>query len=190
MKDPASLLSQPVPSHIRRKLELPAIGQIGFVVRDSARTAEFYQRVFGLGPWTFFEGETLQCTNRDKAVTIRGKIGMAQIGPVQFELVQILAGESIHLEHLNEKGEGLHHLGFFVRNLEPRLKACEEAGIAVLQRGSLKQSGLTIEYAYLDTVAIGGVVFEYIEPRLGKFPVKMNPWIMKWTGRLGAAIRS
>ena len=39
------------------------------------------------------------------------------------------------------------------------------------------------------SIAIGGVIFEYIEPRLGKFPVKMNPWIMKWTGRLVTAFR-
>lgn len=187
MEDPVSGLSLEVAPHVRRKLELPAIGQIGFVVRDAARTAEFYQKVFGLGPWVFMEGETVKCTNRGKPVTVRGKIGMAQIGSVQFELIQILGGESIHSEHLEEKGEGLHHIGFFVRNLEARLKACEEAGIAVLQRGSLKQAGLNIEYAYLDTVPVGGVIFEYIEPRLGKLPVRMHPWIMKVMNRLGSA---
>lgn len=175
-----------IPAPLRRKLRLPQLGQVGFVVRDVDRTAAFYEEVLGLGPWVILEGDTVRCTNRGEAVTIRGRVGMAQIGPVQFELIQILEGESIHREALEEKGEGLHHLGFFVRDLEARLRACEQANIPVLQRGTLKQAGLTIEYAYLDTVATGGVIFEYIEPRLAGIPVKMRPWLMRGVSRLGS----
>ncbi len=186
-KGPGPLPRVEISEGVRKRLRLPALGQVGFVVRDAAATADFYQRVFGIGPWVISEGETVRCTNRGKETTLRGKVAMAQAGSVQFELVQIVGGESIHLEHLDSRGEGLHHLGFFVRDLKARLKACREAGIEVLQRGSLKQSGLTIEYAYLDTVAIGGVIFEYIEPRLAGFPVSMHPWVLKAMNRLGAA---
>ena len=175
-----------VAAELRRRLKLPRLGQVGFVVRDVDRTAAYYEEVLGLGPWVILEGDTVRCANRGKAVTIRGRVGMAQIGPVQFELIQILEGESIHRESLEQKGEGLHHLGFFVRDLENRLRACERAGIEVLQRGTLKQVGLTIEYAYLDTVATGGVIFEYIEPRLAGMPVRMRPWLMRGVSRLGS----
>lgn len=186
-KGPGPLPRVEISEGVRRRLRLPALGQVGFVVRDAAATADFYQRVFGIGPWAISEGETVRCTNRGKETTLRGKVAMAQAGSVQFELVQIVGGESIHLEHLDSRGEGLHHLGFFVRDLKARLKACQEAGIEVLQRGRLKQSALSIEYAYLDTVAIGGVIFEYIEPRLAGFPVSMHPWVLKAMNRLGAA---
>lgn len=171
---------------VRRKLRLPAVGQLGFVVRDTDETARYYEKVFGLGPWTIMDGKTEDCTNRGVPVTIRGKIGVAQVGAVQFELIQILEGESIHSEFLQERGEGLHHIGFHVRDIEARLEACREAGIEILQQGTIKQGPITINYAYLDTVSIGGVVFEYIQYRLGPVAVVLPPLLMKGLSRLGA----
>ncbi len=175
-----------VPDTIRKRLRLPATSQLGFVVRDTDETARYYEQVFGLGPWSIMDGETASCTNRGKPVTIRGKIGVAQVGPVQFELIQILEGESIHSEFFEERGEGLHHVGFHVRDLDARLAACREAGIEVLQRGTIKQGPITIDYAYLDTVSIGGVVFEYIQYSLGPVPVVFPPLLMKGLSILGA----
>ncbi len=171
---------------LRKKLRLPATSQLGFVVRDTDETARYYERVFGLGPWSIMDGETSSCTNRGKPVTVRGKIGVTQVGPVQFELIQILEGESIHAEFLEERGEGLHHVGFHVRDLDARLEACREAGIEVLQRGTIKQGPITIDYAYLDTVSIGGVVFEYIQYSVGPVPVVFPPLLMKGLSLLGA----
>jgi catechol 2,3-dioxygenase-like lactoylglutathione lyase family enzyme len=186
MKDPETLRALQVPETLRRRLRLPVIGQLGFVVRDTDETARYYERVFGLGPWTVMDGETEDCTNRGKPTTIRGKIGVAQVGPVQFELIQILEGESIHSEFLREKGEGLHHIGFYVRDIEARLQACRDAGIEVLQKGTIRQGPVTINYAYLDSVSIGGVVFEYIQYRIGPVAVVLPPLLMKGLSRLGA----
>jgi methylmalonyl-CoA/ethylmalonyl-CoA epimerase len=186
MKDPQTLRALEVPEAVRRRLRLPVIGQLGFVVRDTDETARYYDRVFGLGPWTVMDGETEDCTNRGVPVTIRGKIGIAQVGPVQFELIQILEGESIHSEFLRERGEGLHHIGFYVRDIEARLQACRDAGIEVLQKGTIRQGPVRIQYAYLDTVSIGGVVFEYIQYRIGPVAVVLPPLLMKGLSRLGA----
>ena len=171
---------------IRKKLRLPAVSQLGFVVRDTDATARYYEQVFGLGPWTIMEGETTDCTNRGEPVKIRGKIGIAQVGAVQFELIQIMEGESIHSEFLQERGEGLHHIGFYVRDLGARLEACKEAGSDVLQKGTIKQGPITIHYAYLDTVSIGGVVFEYIQYRLGPVTLVLPPFMMRGLSRLAA----
>jgi catechol 2,3-dioxygenase-like lactoylglutathione lyase family enzyme len=185
MENQDNLHSFQVSDPIRKKLRLPVISQLGFVVRDTDETARYYEQVFGLGPWSIMDGETTDCTNRGEPVTIRGKIGMAQVGAVQFELIQIMEGESIHSEFLQERGEGLHHIGFYVRDLDARLEACRDAGIDVLQKGTLKQGPITINYAYLDTVSIGGVVFEYIQYRLGPVPVVFPPFVMKGLSRLG-----
>jgi len=186
MKNRENLHSFQVSEPIRKKLRLPVISQLGFVVRDTDETARYYEQVFGLGPWSIMDGETTDCTNRGEPVTIRGKIGMAQVGAVQFELIQIMEGESIHSEFLRERGEGLHHIGFYVRDLDARLEACKDAGIEILQKGTIKQGPITINYAYLDTVSIGGVVFEYIQYRLGPVPVVFPPFVMKGLSRLGA----
>ena len=186
MTNERDLHAPQVSESVRKKLRLPATSQLGFVVRDTDETARYYEKVFGLGPWSIMEGESADCTNRGKPTTIRGRIGVTQVGAVQFELIQILEGESIHSEFLQERGEGLHHVGFYVRDLEARLEACKEAGIEVLQRGTIKQGPITIDYAYPDTVSIGGVVFEYIQYSLGPVPVVLPPLVMKGLSRLGA----
>ena len=186
MKNEGNLHALQVSEAVRKKLRLPVIGQLGFVVRDTDETVRYYEQVFGLGPWTIMDGETTDCTNRGEPVTIRGKIGIAQVGAVQFEVIQIMEGESIHSEFLQERGEGLHHIGFYVRDLDARLEACREAGIELLQKGTIKQGPITINYAYLDTVSIGGVVFEYIQYRLGPVAVVLPPFAMKALSRLGA----
>lgn len=163
-------------------LKLPGLGQVGIVVRDIDRAIDYYRDTFGLRRWAVFEGEPEKCVERGEEIFYSGRMAMAQAGPVQVELIQILEGESIHTEFLRDHGEGVHHLGFFVSNLDRRLEAAREAGITVLQRGTLKQMGLTIDYAYLDTVGIGGVIIEYVQSRFLGFRFPMRSPLL----RLGA----
>lgn len=169
-----------------RKLKVPWLGQVGIVVHDTERTQRYYQDVFGIGPWAVFEGEPETCVQRGESVSFKGRMAMAQAGAVQIELIQILEGESIHAEFLAEQGEGLHHLGFFVNDIDARVAAAEAAGIAVLQRGLLKQMGLVIDYAYLDTVETGGVIIEYIQSRFLGLPFPMRSPLLRVGAKLGA----
>ncbi len=52
-------------------------------------------------------------------------------------------------------------------------------GIKVLQRGVLKQMGMKIDYAYLDTVETGGVIFEFIQSSFFGIPAPQLPALMK-----------
>jgi catechol 2,3-dioxygenase-like lactoylglutathione lyase family enzyme len=167
-------------------LKLPRLGQVGIVVKDIDKTIEYYQGTLGIGPWAVFKGEPAWCRESCGEVTTSGKIAMAQVGPVQIELIQILEGRSVYADLLGE-GEGLHHLGFFVRDIDKRLQAAKDAGIEVIQHGLLKQMGLTIEYAYLDTLATGGVIMEFIQAGfMGlPFPMRWSPLL-----RMGAWLGS
>ena len=51
------------------------------------------------------------------------------------------------------------------------MAAVRDAGIEVLHQGLLKQMGLTIKYAYLETTTIGGVIIELIEQRFLGLPL-------------------
>jgi methylmalonyl-CoA/ethylmalonyl-CoA epimerase len=164
------------------RLGMPWLGQVGIVVRDIDSTIDYYQGVFGIGPWAVFEGEPETCVERGECISFKGKMAMAQAGPVQIELIQILEGRTLHSDFLGERDEGLHHLGFFVRDLDERLRAAKEAGIEVLQHGVLKQLGLKIEYAYLDTTETGGVILEYIQSSFLGLPFSMRSPLL----RLGA----
>ncbi len=160
-------------------LKVKRLSQVGILVKDLERTMDFYERTFGVGHWSVFEGETEYCSYRGCETVVRGRVAMGYAGKVQFELIKILEGPSIYADFLGEKEEGLHHLGFFVNDLEDRLRACEARGIGVLQRGVLKQMGMKIDYAYLDTVETGGVIFELIQSSFLGIPVPQYPALMK-----------
>ncbi len=157
----------------KKGLSMPRVGQIGIVVRDMDRSIDYFHEVLGLGPWAVFQGEPVWCLEDGEEVTYKGKIALAQAGSVQLELIQILEGRSLYSDLLGE-GEGLHHIGFFVRDFDERLRAAKAAGIPVLQHALLKKLGLTIEYAYLDTTETGGVITEYIKSSFMGMPVPMT----------------
>ncbi len=142
---------------VRQHLQLPAVGQIGVVVEDLDRTVAFYQSVFGLGPFDVREVGAPNVWDRGEEKAIKARLGFATLGQVELELIQILEGDSFHLEFLRRHGEGLHHLGFFVRDFPARLEQAKAMGFEVLQMDPFRQA-----YAYLDTRERGGIIFELI----------------------------
>jgi methylmalonyl-CoA/ethylmalonyl-CoA epimerase len=165
-------------------LHMPRLAQIGIYVKDMEKAIDRYEKLFGIGPWLVLEGDTEHCLDRGCEVTVRGRIAMGYTGRIQLELINIVAGSNLYLDTLGGLEEGIHHLGFAVNNLEERLQACREAGIEVLQRGTLKQLGLTIDYAYLDTVDEVGIILEFIQTRFLGLKVKQTPGPVKLLARV------
>ena len=144
---------------IKQQFQLPGVGQIGVVVEDLDRAIAFYQSAFGLGPFDIREVGAPNVWDRGQEKQIKARLGFATIGQVEIELIQILEGDSMHLEFLREHGEGLHHLGFFVKDFAAKLEQAEAMGLKVLQKDPFGQA-----YAYLDTRQPGGIIFELITP--------------------------
>jgi methylmalonyl-CoA/ethylmalonyl-CoA epimerase len=127
------------------------VDQIGIVVKDMEATMKFYEKMFGIEPFPTVESAV------DSA---RLKIGLFQLGEVQIELIQVLEGENILSRFLEKRGEGLHHLGFFVEDIEEEVARLEKGGIKVLERGTVLG---VVKFAHLDTEKILGVVLELIQ---------------------------
>ena len=144
---------------VKQQLQLPAVGQIGVVVEDLDRTIAFYESAFGLGPFDIREVGAPNVWDRGEEKPIKARLGFATIGPNELELIQILEGDSFHLEFLRKHGEGLHHLGFFVKDFGAKLEQAKAMGFEVLQMDPFRQA-----YAYLDTRQCGGIIFELITP--------------------------
>jgi len=165
---------------LSRRLALPEVRQIGIVVRNASKAAEFYSKAFGIGPWFrpklsneqhYIKGERPIAPDLDFAIAYAGKI--------QYEIIEHKGGDStIYHEHLKKNGEGLHHLGFYVNDFDKRLSAYKERGVGVLQSGVLASGGnaggSVTRYAYLDTVAVGGVILEIIETRFLTVNIQMS----------------
>jgi methylmalonyl-CoA/ethylmalonyl-CoA epimerase len=145
--------------NVRQQLQLPGVGQIGVVVEDIDRAIAFYESAFGLGPWDIREVGAPNVWDRGQEKPIKARLAFATVGGVEIELIQILEGDSMHLEFLREHGEGLHHLGFFVKDFQAKLEQAKAMGFEVLQVDPFGQA-----YAYLDTRQPGGIIFELIAP--------------------------
>lgn len=132
-----------------------SIDQIGVVVRDVDRCVEYYETFFGKGTFAVVEGEAPATLADGREIMVKGKLALAQLGPIQLELIEIKEGPSVHVDFLERNGEGIHHLGVYVSDIDGEIEKFRQKGIGVLQRGQ----GLR-RYAYMDTKPI---ILEFIE---------------------------
>jgi hypothetical protein len=138
-----------------------ALQQVAFVVKDLTAGMEFFNRTMGIPKFYVIEDFGLHA--RDK--TFRGrpaeqnfKLALAYSGDTQIELIQHLSGDTCYKEHLERRGEGLHHLGFFLYDPEDyqrALASLSAAGYSPLMSGRFG----TTRYTYFDTeLAIGSIM--------------------------------
>jgi len=101
---------------------------VSVVVRDIEKAVEFYQSL-GIGPFppligpsgpTPLTGKTVRGKPADYQIDLRHAEG--GVGQLQFEVIQPLEGETPVKEFLEKRGEGIHHIGFFVDDLEGDLR--------------------------------------------------------------------
>jgi len=142
-----------------KKLELPPMSQIGIVVEDMDKTIEYYEKILGLAPFVRPDVTYKEKHYYGKAVNSEWIMGFCSLGTIEMELIQPITGPSIYQDFLQEQREGIHHLGFDVKDIDKKLALCKKMGIKIIQDGQ----GTTSRFAYLDTGAIGGVIFELIQ---------------------------
>jgi methylmalonyl-CoA/ethylmalonyl-CoA epimerase len=154
---------------------LKKIDQVCLVVRDLQKTIEHYWTNFGIGPWKIFlfeEPLLREMTIKGKSAKYRILIGMCQLENIYFEIIQPLSGDTTYKEFLEEKGEGLHHLGFIVDNLDSEMKKFETNGLGTIQTGRFQGGG----FAYFDTQEKFGTILELIErSKPPNIPIRVWP---------------
>jgi len=155
------------------------IGQIALIVEDLDKTVETYWKLFGIGPWHFYTyGKPLvkRMTYRGQPGHYKMRIALSWIGSLRIELIEMLEGETIYAEFVEEHGYGLHHLGVLVEDMEAAIAQAEAAGLTVTQDGAgfgLDGDG---HYAYLDTEDKIGITLELIQPPKRRIrPEKIYP---------------
>jgi len=142
------------------EIRLPEVGQVGVVVKDAGRAMQFYTSVLGLGPFEVFEWPRAEALVGGEVRRFGMKLAFAALGDVSLELIQVLSGEPIHAEFVRRTGGGLHHLGFYVDDMDGWIDRFAKLGVGVLMR-STRGGG----FAYLDTEALCGFIIELLEKR-------------------------
>ncbi|MBN1380769.1 MAG: VOC family protein [Deltaproteobacteria bacterium] len=143
---------------------------VGIPVRDLDKSLENYKAVgiatfqpeFLIDSSTFAEYLVYGKTP-DPVVKTRGAMG--KMGPLGIELLQPVAGETVHKEFLESKGEGIGHIAYIVDDLEAETAQLVEKGFPVIL--SIKNQGQTARSAvYIDTRSkFSHLVIELLQAR-------------------------
>jgi methylmalonyl-CoA/ethylmalonyl-CoA epimerase len=133
--------------------------QIAYVVRDLDKAMRLHWEVCGIGPWDVYEFDASKVDDfvyRGKPATHKALLALARRGDMQLELLQPVSGYCIYDEHLERKGEGLHHIKLYHADCAAAVADYAGRGYPVTQSGRFDQD----EHYYLDTERDFGYVIE------------------------------
>jgi len=126
------------------KVRVKEIARIGIVVKNLEALMESYWNLLGIGPWDVCEVAPPLLHD----ITYCGKPGnytmraaFATIGPIKIELLQRVSGDNFHKDFIWEQGEGIHHLGFLVDNIDETTQIMDKNGFPTMMSGKLLDGG-------------------------------------------------
>jgi len=141
----------------------PKLSQYALVIRDMDAVSAFWESL-GLPAMDVTHGELTDRVYRGQPGHFDQMLGWHRHGTVTWEWIQSLAGPTVFDDYLEQYGEGLHHLGFDVPDMDAAIAAWDGAGYPVIQSGGWGEKGKpgSGRFAYVDTTPIGGVTVELL----------------------------
>ena len=174
-----------------KQLQLPKVGQLGFVVKSIEQSLPYYSAIFNIDTWYqpkyvqkhFWSGEEDLGSEIDIIIGYSGK--------VQIEIVETsFQSENLYTQHIDKYGAGLHHLGFYVSNFDDAVARFNQLGTPMLLLGDLKTAaGGVARFAYFDTYQLCGIIIEVIEVKFFGMNLPQTRFFMniaKLTGDVSA----
>jgi catechol 2,3-dioxygenase-like lactoylglutathione lyase family enzyme len=128
--------------------------QVCIVVRNLEESAQRYCDLFGMEMPEIRSG-SMEALLHGKPATLTRRVCAFQMGAVQFELLEPGSEPSTWREFLDTKGEGVHHIGFTVPDLEESLEVLAENGVSIRQKHNQPVSG----YNIMESTELFGVAF-------------------------------
>jgi len=136
--------------------------EISITVPNLQKGMEYFRKAFGWEPYCVQENESRNVNVRGKNVERSvSKIACYYAGPVRFELVEAVSGDSVYSEFLKKKGPGVQHIGIRVSDRDRELAQLKERGIGVQQ--SMEVPFIPLKMSYMDTMEELGFNIELVE---------------------------
>ncbi|MCX5999134.1 MAG: VOC family protein [Chloroflexi bacterium] len=144
-------------------VRLHSVDQIGIVVKDAERAAEYYRKVLGLGDFAIRDVELKGLIYRGQAGDSLLRVAFLQSGPVQIELIQVLRGDTPHTDFLRQKGEGLHHLKCGLDDFAATAARLRSRGVEFEWYAG--RIGAPAGFAYVGSPRMAGTMLELVPVR-------------------------
>jgi 4-hydroxyphenylpyruvate dioxygenase-like putative hemolysin len=141
------------------QLKLPPVHQLGYVVGNIEKACEFYNSTYGVGPFDIIDEVDMEgAILRGEPVSTKIKVAFAKSNELELEFIEPLEGENLYTEFLEEKGDGIHHLGFVVNDIDEWKKDFAARGFEPVFHRDM----VVMEFAYFDTSVFGGLMLELL----------------------------
>jgi catechol 2,3-dioxygenase-like lactoylglutathione lyase family enzyme len=149
------------------------IAQVAIIVPNLEEAVENYWKLFGIGDWHFYTyGQPLvkRMSYRGEPSEYTMRVALSYLGPMRIELIEMVEGDTVYAEFVQEHGYGVHHFGVLVENMEEAIAEAEAAGLRMTMDGAGFGRDGDGHYAYLDTEDRLGFTIELIERPEGRMP--------------------
>jgi methylmalonyl-CoA/ethylmalonyl-CoA epimerase len=143
---------EPVPYGAQRGA-IVGFAHVGIAVRSLEPAIERWTRALGF---------TLEGTEVLESMGL--KLAFLRAGDAVVELLEPTRDDSAVGKFLEKRGEGIHHLSFFVEDLSAALAKAEASGLDLIDRTPRSGSHGT-EIAFLHPRTLGGVLVELCRRR-------------------------
>lgn len=147
---------------------LTRLDHVGIACRDLRRAIDMYRETFGLGVLSLEENEEQGVREAMLAVGSTGPAGSTGAGPGALgvgyiQLLEPLSPDTPVGRFIARRGEGIHHVGYGVANIEEALATVAGTGIRLVDERP-RHGSMGASIAFLHPGDLGGVLTELVQP--------------------------
>lgn len=136
--------------------------QVGVIVSDIEAKAQAWADIFELPMPNIIITDTVEIAHTEykgQPTPARAKLAFFNLGQVSLELIEPIGEPSTWQDQLEQHGESLHHIAFFIKGMPEKVAYLTSKGVPLIQRGDYTGG----RYAYLDGVSKLGLILELLE---------------------------
>jgi len=147
---------------------LTRVDHVGIACRDLRRAIDMYRETFGLGVLSLEENEEQGVREAMLAVGSTGPAGLTGAGPGALgvgyiQLLEPLSPDTPVGRFIARRGEGIHHVGYGVADIEEALATVAGTGIRLVDERP-RHGSMGASIAFLHPGDLGGVLTELVQP--------------------------
>lgn len=140
---------------------LTRLDHVGIACRDLAAQVAFYESVFGLTVVSMETNEE-QGVKEAMLAVAEGAFGP---GVSYLQLLEPLGPDTPVGKFISKRGEGVHHVGYGVTDIEAAMASVEAAGLRLLDRRP-RHGSMGASIAFIHPRDVGGVLTELVQSAL------------------------
>jgi catechol 2,3-dioxygenase-like lactoylglutathione lyase family enzyme len=140
-----------------------SVSQFAFIVKDHDSVSKYWAKL-GWPEFSVTEPSLSEMTYHGGPSSFGAKLGWQRHGKVVYEWILPVQGPSAWHDHLKRAGEGFHHFGLNVPDMDAAIGAWKRAGFTNVQDGAWGEKGKkgSGRFAYLSYPEAGGVDVELL----------------------------